>query len=308
MKQTKLQNYILIHAHLVINERKEYLDGMLVVRNGRIIDLQPQSHVIKEEYLDLPVLDVRGNTILPSDYAPLVPYRPDLTEADLFAQGIGSYELYVEKDIPFSLARIREQKEKYTACDGIVLKLSGKEIPEYLSKENISAFLIDPQEADPSLLQMIRDAGKKILFGDSTKTFAKEETVGEDVVFAQLFRSGEFGISDRRLLNLALDQEENYKIFRPAEENLHLLKLVCGHFHTDRLIFDLSGIGKEALLIALRREKIPYRQIAAYLGCNGRRCFGREELTLQKGRQASFYCVNNSGRILFSIREGVCYR
>ena len=104
MKQTKLQNYILIHAHLVINERKEYLDGMLVVRNGRIIDLQPQSHAIKEEYRDLPVLDVRGNVILPSDFTPLLPYRPDLTEADLFAQGIGSYELYIENDIPYPRA------------------------------------------------------------------------------------------------------------------------------------------------------------------------------------------------------------
>ena len=27
MKKAKLENYVLIHAHLVINERKEYLDG-----------------------------------------------------------------------------------------------------------------------------------------------------------------------------------------------------------------------------------------------------------------------------------------
>ena len=76
MKKAKLENYVLIHAHLVINERKEYLDGMLAVRGGRIIDLQPQSRTIKEEYSDLPVLDLRGHAVLSLNYAVLCRIRP----------------------------------------------------------------------------------------------------------------------------------------------------------------------------------------------------------------------------------------
>ena len=308
MKKTKLENYVLIHAHLVINERKEYLDGMLAVRGGRIIDLQPQSRTMKEEYSDLPVLDLRGHAVLPLNYAVLLPYTPDLSEDELVLQGIGSYDLCLEKDIRFSLARIREQKARFAHCEGVTVRVSAKEIPKYLYEKEVSGFLLSPEEASPELLDLIRTAGKKILFTDSQKCFGPEETVPEDVVFAQLLRSGELGISERRLLNLEFDQEENYRIFRPEACNMHLLKLVTGCFYRDRVIFDLSAVSAETALQALRKAGIPYRQIAAYLGCNARRCFGREELTLQKGRKAGFCCVGEEGRILFSVREGACYR
>ena len=308
MKKAKLENYVLIHAHLVINERKEYLDGMLAVRGGRIIDLQPQSRTIKEEYSDLPVLDLRGHAVLSLNYAVLLPYTPDLSEDELVLQGIGNYDLFLEKDVRFSLARIREQKDRFAHCEGVTVKTAVKEIPEYLDVNEVSGFLLSPEEADPELLDLICTAGKKILFTDSQKIFGAEETIPEDVIFAQLLRSGELGVSERRLLNLAFDQEENYRIFRPEAGNMHLLKLVTGCFYRDRVIFDLSAVSAETALQALRKAKVAYRQIAGYLGCNARHCFGREELTLQKGRKAGFCCIGEEGNILFSVREGVCYR
>lgn len=308
MKKTKLQNYVLTHAHIVVNERKEYLDGTLVVRNGCIADLLPQSRALKEEYADLPVLDLKGHAILPLDHAVMLKYTPELSEDELAAQGIGSYDLLLEQDIRFSLARLREQKERFAHCEGVIVRVSAKEVPEYLYEKEISAFLLAPEEAYAGLLDTIRTAGKKILFADSERTFDVEESIPEDVVFAELLKNGQLGTEKRHLLNLAFDQEENYKIFRPEENNMHLLKLVTGHFYRDRVILDLSAVSKQTALQTLRKARIPYRQIAGYLSCNAKRCFQRDELTLQKGRKAGFYCVSDDGRVLFAVREGVCYR
>ena len=307
--KTELRNYILDHAHLVLNERREYLDGRLIVRDGRIADVQAQTREVSEEYAGLPAVDLRGRAVLPLACAFCLPYAQwkEKGEEELFAEGFGSYVLLIDRDIRFSLSRLREIP--HAGCRGVILKTVKEEIPDHLKDETVLGFLLTPEEADEETLNILRLAGKKILFTDSDKVFPAGEKLGEDIILAELLKTGNLGIRERRLLNLAFEQKENYRVFRPEKENLHLLKLIAEQFYTDTVIFDLSSVRKEEVLKALRDAKVPFRTIAAYFSLNAKRCLSAaEETSLQKGRSADLCCVDNSGRILFSVKEGVCYR
>ena len=56
--------YLLKHAHLVIDNKREYLDGALLIDGETIVDVFPQSNKV-EEFSDWHVIDLNGSVVMP---------------------------------------------------------------------------------------------------------------------------------------------------------------------------------------------------------------------------------------------------
>ena len=66
MKKTVLKKILFTHAHLIVDERREYLDGSLAVEDGRIRNVFPQSDRLYGDLSDYPLLDMKGSILLPA--------------------------------------------------------------------------------------------------------------------------------------------------------------------------------------------------------------------------------------------------
>ena len=56
---------LLKHGHLVLDGKREYLDGAILIGEGRIGEVYPQTDRIKEIDEDLPTFDLKGSLVMP---------------------------------------------------------------------------------------------------------------------------------------------------------------------------------------------------------------------------------------------------
>lgn len=93
-------NYLLTNAHLIIDEKREYLNGALAICDGIISALLVQSEHLYADFKDYQKIDVRGHIIQSGFVHPLlidISFNLALLHENLLKKGITSY-LGVVKD------------------------------------------------------------------------------------------------------------------------------------------------------------------------------------------------------------------
>ena len=57
--------YLLKHGHLIIDGNREYLDGAILIEDGRIAEVFPQTDRIREPFEDCVSEDLKGSLVMP---------------------------------------------------------------------------------------------------------------------------------------------------------------------------------------------------------------------------------------------------
>lgn len=63
-----MSEYILMHGHLVVDGFREFLDGALYIKDGRLKEVYPQSSKVKAE--DVRQIDLKGSLVFPGFLSP----------------------------------------------------------------------------------------------------------------------------------------------------------------------------------------------------------------------------------------------
>ena len=306
IEEALLGNTVLFtHAHLVLDGNTEYLDGAILVEEGKIEGVYPHSD--KVTLSAKRVIDLEGKIVMPAFFDPdvrngdtgrgvtayieTVLHDPEETPLHIHARKMGTHldGPYVNPDL--SVMDYEEQEDSLS-------------INTYLERypDTVSVTLAYELIGSEELSSYLEERGILRLLGRSR---AHEEDLGEYEGFRPLFKDME-GISPKGddLVSIALHSEK-YVECDPSVLGDRTLDLIRKNVSRKKLI--LCGGQMEEGVKRMRKLGASFPDLLLMSSLNAYTLYGKDTLygSLRRGKSADLLIMDEEGNVLNVYTEGV---
>ncbi|MDO4499977.1 MAG: amidohydrolase family protein [Erysipelotrichaceae bacterium] len=326
-----MAKYLFTHGHLIIDDRKEFEDGALLVDGDKILDVYPHTNKV-EINEECTVIDLHGQLLMPGFFDSHTHGLRGVDFNNASNEEIDSISIeYAKKgttSILNSLTDIRNFDNlecEYLRCLGTHLEgpfISEKYKGSHIAKEidvsllndlnNCKQMTIAPElENSELLIEALNKRNIKVMFGHSDARYKDIKDYKHDG-FTHLFNaSSPYHHRDLGLVNLALAEKDRYVEVIAEESHLDLsvIKLIMNEIDKDKLIL-VSDSKEDTYLLNglknLRKLGASNTDLVAYSSLNAYRLYGMDKRygSLIKGRCADFVVLNDDLDVVMTYVKG----
>lgn len=274
MKKISIDRVLFLHAHLLVDGQREYLDGALAVENGRIHTLFPQSDCLYGDYDAFRKVDMHSALLQPGYIAPCL-INPDTQS--LLSQGITGY---------YGAINTPEEMHDDPFCLGYILYGKGEEKnwQEWLKRYPRIRACIGTFSREMHHFCVAREI--RVLAPENIEIFADPLCLAArlaDEKAVKLFTLNPNLVAEMSLLRKATSRFSWWA--RPNKNGYQdLAKLTeYGYRANDLMLMSTHNVLKYFADTKERGE-------------------------LLRGKKADLVCVNRKREVIFCMKEGVIYR
>ena len=294
------------HCHLILDDKNEYIDGAILVKEDKILELYPHSNKIKDSFDDVKEIDIKGNIIMPALFENHYDDKKDLI-------GVANY-LY---DIPSILdidnnKHIDDQRYLGLYLDKCFVLKEYSELKKELDEEiikiilsikSIKAITLSPELLLSSFIsELCKKNNIKIYLGKSN-AYNDDINCDYDAIRNLFFDMPRIDHLNKSLSNIAFDNKGYVEVSTNIDKDI--LKLCLNNIDKDKILI-INNNGAYETIKILNDLNIDKTDILKMTSLNYYHLYELDKLhgSLRKGKYSNMIILDKEMNIIGTYING----